>query len=112
MPRLVQLRRTCDQGMDCPTLHYQCDSDKFVIQGYAVTDPQVLAELNLHAGQTSTSGPSGPLGSGGTECTSSTPPTGWGAICVTNANGDTPRPPPRERASASSICPSHAVPQS
>jgi hypothetical protein len=52
MPRLVQLRRTCDQGMDCPTLHYQCDSDEFVIQGYAVTDPQVLAELNLHAGQT------------------------------------------------------------
>lgn len=52
MPRLVQLRRTCDQGMDCPTLHYQRDADEFIIQGYVVTDPQVLVELNLHAGQT------------------------------------------------------------
>ncbi len=35
----------------------------------------------------STFEPSGPPGSGGTGCTSSTPPTGWGATCVTNANG-------------------------
>lgn len=52
MARLVQLRRTCDQGMDCPTLHYQPDSDEFLIQGYTVTDPQVLAGLNLPAAQT------------------------------------------------------------
>lgn len=50
MARLVQLRRTCDQGISCPTLHYQPDSDEFLIQGYAVTDPQVLAGLNLPAG--------------------------------------------------------------
>lgn len=52
MARLVQLRRTCNHGMDCPTLHYQPDSDEFLIQGYTVTDPQVLVELNLPAGQT------------------------------------------------------------
>lgn len=51
MARLVQLRRTCNHGMDCPTLHYQPDSDEFLIQGYTVTDPQVLAGLNLPAGQ-------------------------------------------------------------
>lgn len=50
MPRLVQLRRICNHGMDCPTLHYQPDSDEFLIQGYTVTDPQVLAGLNLAAG--------------------------------------------------------------
>ncbi|HEX5143072.1 MAG TPA: hypothetical protein VFW21_04310 [Mycobacterium sp.] len=52
MPQLVQLRRTCDQGMDCPTLHYQRDSDEFLIQGYTVTDPQVLSGLDLPVGQT------------------------------------------------------------
>lgn len=52
MTRLVQLRRFCDQGMDCPTLHYQPDSDEFLIQGYIVTDPEVLARLSLPAGQT------------------------------------------------------------
>ncbi len=52
MPRLVRLRSICDQGMDCPTLHYQRDSDEFLVQGYTVTDPQVLASLNLPAGQT------------------------------------------------------------
>lgn len=52
MPRLVQLRGTCDQGNVCPTLHYQPDSDEFLIQGYTITDPWVLAELNLPAGQT------------------------------------------------------------
>jgi hypothetical protein len=52
MPRLVHLRRTCNHGMDCPTLHYQPDSDEFLIQGYTVTDPQVLVELHLAAGWT------------------------------------------------------------
>jgi hypothetical protein len=52
MARLVQLRSTCDQGNKCPTLHYQPDSGEFLIQGYTVTDPQVLAGLNLPAGQT------------------------------------------------------------
>jgi hypothetical protein len=52
MPRLVQLRSTCDQANVCPTLHYLPDSDEFLIQGYTVTDPQVLAELKLPAGET------------------------------------------------------------
>lgn len=52
MARLVQLRSTCDQGMSCPTLHYQPDSDEFLIQGYTVTDPRALAGLNLPAGHT------------------------------------------------------------
>ncbi len=52
MARLVQLRSTCDQGNVCPTLHYQPGSDEFLIQGYTVTDPQLLAGLNLPAGET------------------------------------------------------------
>lgn len=52
MARLVQLRGTCDQGNVCPTLHYQPGSDEFFVQGYTVTDPQVLAGLNPPAGQT------------------------------------------------------------
>jgi hypothetical protein len=52
MARLVQLRSTCDQGDTCPALHYQPDNDEFLIQGYTVIDPQVLAGLNLPAGHT------------------------------------------------------------
>jgi hypothetical protein len=52
MARLVQLRSTCDQGDTCPALHYQPDSDEFLIQGYTVIDPQVLAGPNLPAGHT------------------------------------------------------------
>ncbi|MGI9063643.1 MAG: hypothetical protein ACR2FQ_07550 [Pseudonocardiaceae bacterium] len=52
MARLVQLRSTCDHGNTCPTLHYQPDSDDFLIQGYTITDREVLAELNLPAGET------------------------------------------------------------
>lgn len=52
MARLVQLRRTCDHGNTCPTLHYQPALDEFLVQGYTVTDPQVLARLNLFAGYT------------------------------------------------------------
>lgn len=46
MARLVQLRSTCNHGNVCPTLHYQPDSDEFLVQGYTVTDPHVLARLN------------------------------------------------------------------
>jgi hypothetical protein len=52
MARLVQLRSLCNHGNKCPILHYQPDSDEFLIQGYTVTDPQVLAELNLPPGHT------------------------------------------------------------
>ena len=207
--------------MDHPTLHYQPDSDEFRIQGYTVTDPQVLAglnlppghtvvrvpthllpelqrnpdaddllvqvhevndielltELNLPAGETvvrvaarllpalqegapavltitelteiagsarhslfrletldcydvpidgsdpsvhlaggdqpdnpenwpgrSTCRPSGPPGSGGIGCTSSTPPTASMTTCATSVSGDAPRSPLRGRTSASSIC--------
>lgn len=51
MARLVQLRRTCDHGNVCPALHYQPNSDEFFIQGYIVTNLQVLAKLNLSPGQ-------------------------------------------------------------
>lgn len=50
MARLVQLRCSCVHGLDCPKLHYRPDSDEFLIQGYRVTDLQVLAELNLPTG--------------------------------------------------------------
>lgn len=52
MARLVQLRSTCNHGNKCPALHYQPDSGEFLIQGYTVTNPQVLAGLNLPAGHT------------------------------------------------------------
>ncbi|MFN2495098.1 MAG: hypothetical protein ABR608_04210 [Pseudonocardiaceae bacterium] len=52
MPQLVQLRSTCNHGNVCPTLHYQPDSDDFLIQGYTVTDSEVLAGLNLPTGRT------------------------------------------------------------
>jgi hypothetical protein len=52
MARLVWLRGTCDQSEVCPTLHYQPDSDDFLIQGYAVTDAEVLAGLKVPAGHT------------------------------------------------------------
>ena len=52
MTRLVQLRSLCNHGNKCPTLHYLPDSDEFLIQGYAVTDSKVLAELSLPAGYT------------------------------------------------------------
>lgn len=52
MAQLVQLRSTCDHGNVCPTLHYQPDSGDFLVQGYTVTDPEVLASLNLPTGQT------------------------------------------------------------
>lgn len=51
MARLVQLRSTCDQGNVCPTLHYLPDSDEVLVQGYVVTDQQILAGLNLPAGE-------------------------------------------------------------
>lgn len=50
MAQLVQLRSTCDHGNVCPTLHYQPSNDDFLIQGYTVTDPEVLARLNLPIG--------------------------------------------------------------
>ncbi|MGH3904282.1 MAG: hypothetical protein ACRDTE_08840 [Pseudonocardiaceae bacterium] len=52
MARLVQLRSTCTHGDTCPMLHYQSDCDEFLIQGYTVTDLQILARLNLPAGET------------------------------------------------------------
>lgn len=51
MARLIQLRSTCNHGDVCPALHYRPDSDEFAIQGYSVTDLQVLAGLDLPAGR-------------------------------------------------------------
>ncbi|MGH3913408.1 MAG: hypothetical protein ACRDTC_08360 [Pseudonocardiaceae bacterium] len=52
MARLVQLRSTCNHGNTCPTLHYLPGSDEFLIQGYTVTAPHVVAGLNLPVGHT------------------------------------------------------------
>ncbi len=61
MARLVQLRSTCDHGNVCPTLHYRPDTDEYVVQGYTVTDPQVVAALNLAVGETVVQVPTGLL---------------------------------------------------
>ena len=49
--RLTQLRSECNHGNTCPTVHYDEAGDRFAMQGSPVTEPDVLAELNLPAGE-------------------------------------------------------------
>lgn len=44
--KATRARGTCDPEPDCPTL-YRTDHDTYLIQGYVVTDSQVLAQLNI-----------------------------------------------------------------
>lgn len=52
MDRYVIAGQSCGGG-DCPTVHgVPADRDNAYVQGYVVTDPQLLAELGLPAGET------------------------------------------------------------
>ncbi|MCY9784139.1 hypothetical protein KIK06_09560 [Nocardiopsis sp. EMB25] len=48
--KVTRVRGACDPEPDCPTL-YRTNHDTYLVQGYVVTDPQVLAELNVPAGE-------------------------------------------------------------
>ncbi|MGH3451020.1 MAG: hypothetical protein ACRDQW_09880 [Haloechinothrix sp.] len=45
--RLIRLRGECPDGETCATVRFNPETDEFVMQGYVITDPQLLAELNL-----------------------------------------------------------------
>ena len=49
--RLTRLRSECNHGNVCPTVHYDAAGDRFAMQGDPVTEPDVLAELNLPPGE-------------------------------------------------------------
>lgn len=51
MPLLRTLRESCPSGKVCPTLHLGPSGDLF-IQGYVITDPALLAELDLPPDET------------------------------------------------------------
>jgi hypothetical protein len=46
---VTRVRSACDDGKTCPALH-QTDRDTVVVQGWAVIDSGVLAQLGLPAG--------------------------------------------------------------
>ena len=48
--RLIATTGGCAGG-DCPTA-YLTDRGTAVVQGYVITDPEALAQLNLPAGET------------------------------------------------------------
>lgn len=50
---------SCKNGT-CPTL-WGAEDGNFVVQGYVITDPDRLAELNLAAGETAVMIPAGVL---------------------------------------------------
>ncbi|MGH3937589.1 MAG: hypothetical protein ACRDTG_02995 [Pseudonocardiaceae bacterium] len=49
--RLTRLRSHCPDTESCPTL-YRTDRSTVLIQGYVVTDPEVLGAPALAAGET------------------------------------------------------------
>ena len=48
---LIWVRGSCADGNTCPTIHYDRQSQEYIVQGYVVTDPVRLAELGLPAGE-------------------------------------------------------------
>lgn len=49
--RLIMLRRECTEGTACASISYEPVRDDFFMRGYVVTDPEILAELNLPPGE-------------------------------------------------------------
>ncbi|WP_017599929.1 hypothetical protein [Nocardiopsis lucentensis] len=47
---VTRVRGTCDPRPHCPTL-YRTDRETYLVQGYVVTDPQILAELDVPDGE-------------------------------------------------------------
>jgi hypothetical protein len=48
--KVTRVRGVCDPEPDCPTL-YRTDRDTYLVQGYVVTDPEVLADLDVPEGE-------------------------------------------------------------
>lgn len=48
--RVTRLRGSCPDDKTCPTL-YATDRGTAIVQGYLVTDPEVLATLGLPEGE-------------------------------------------------------------
>src|SRR5215472_7691287 len=57
---MKRMRGVCDDGKTCPTL-YGTDRDTVVVQGWAVMDSDVLAQVGLAAGAEAVEVPSGLL---------------------------------------------------
>ncbi len=49
--RLIMLRRECTEGTACACVSYDPVTDDLFMRGYVVTDPEILAELNLPPGE-------------------------------------------------------------
>jgi hypothetical protein len=49
--KLTFLRSTSPTRDTCPTL-YATDRDTYVVQGYLVTDPEALGEMDIPVGET------------------------------------------------------------
>src|ERR1022692_269881 len=77
---VTRVRGMCDDGKTCPALH-RTDRDTVVVQGWAVADSDVLAQLGLPAGAEAVEVPSALLA----EALDSWPalrPTGRGTVIV------------------------------
>jgi hypothetical protein len=50
--KLTFIRKTADSGeTNCPSL-YRTDRDTFVVQGWRISDPETLAQLDIPAHET------------------------------------------------------------
>lgn len=49
--KITYIRDTSPTRDTCPTLH-RTDRGTYLVQGYVVTDPEALAELNIPDGET------------------------------------------------------------
>jgi hypothetical protein len=96
------VRSTCNDGKTCPALH-GTDRDTVVVQGWAVADPEGLAQLELQTGAEAVEVPAGLLA----EALDRWPalrPTGRGTVIVPGTAVRDPemlrelRLPPGERA--------------
>lgn len=64
MPRLTTIAGSeCGSGMNCPAVKtIDTAPEDYIIQGNVITDPEILAELNLPANETAVRIPRSLLG--------------------------------------------------
>jgi hypothetical protein len=77
---LKRIRGTCDDGKTCPALHLT-DRGTVVVQGWALTDSEVLAQLGLPDGADAVEVPAG-LVAEALGTWSALRPTGRGTVIV------------------------------
>ncbi|MPZ86601.1 MAG: hypothetical protein GEU81_00745 [Nitriliruptorales bacterium] len=51
MAKLTKLGGGCQDGRTCPAVFVVDDGDAYIVQGWELTDPEILAELQLPAGE-------------------------------------------------------------